>query len=302
MNQFSTLLEYLERLKVAILDALSKIENSSYYDRLLNRFEGLEARQQKWIVSGSRLALILLVTYFLLSPLLGLFGAKGKINEQRLLLADMKHFNERVETQPRPAPPPRDWQPLAASTAEEASNSLKSYMASIGFPDGSYQFLTSSNAHLQVDIPELNLRQAQAILYQVDGWYPQVSSQILSMKVHPDDDQKLTMSLTLAHRGGGFQAPDSETGGRRSIPRNRDETPSPEDDNVPFKIPGESTPNGFDAAIPTERPRNPTLDEYPPDVGTADEGLPDFESLESNEALDSLPPPPPMDDEFGDSE
>lgn len=303
-NQFATILEYLDRLKAIILEQLGKIENHPLYDRMLNRFESLETRQQKWIVSGGRLAMLALVAYFALSPLVGLLSEKSRLSEQRTLLTEMKLFNESVETQPRPAPMPSDWQPLAAGTPEEATNSLKSYLASLGFPDGSYQFLTSSNSHLQLDLPELNLRQAQAILYQVDGWYPQVSSQILSIKVHPDDEQKLTMSLTLAHKAGAFDGASDQGSpdARRSSPRNVNDSDFDDSPSGGVKVPPEAY-SGFDDAIPTERPPNPNLDAYPPNTGnTSEEALPDFESLENNEALDSLPPPPPVEDDFGDSE
>ncbi|MEO5667538.1 MAG: hypothetical protein ABIR96_05735 [Bdellovibrionota bacterium] len=303
MNQFATLLEYLDRLKAIILEGLAKIETSPYYDRILNRFESLEARHQKWAIAGARLLVLFIVAYFTLSPLVGLWSTKNRIGDQRSLLVEMKHFNELVETQPRPASPPSDWQPLAANTPEEAANSLKSYLGTLGFPEGSYQFLGSSNSHMQLDIPELNLRQAQAILYQIDGWYPKVSSQILSMKVHPDDEKKLTMSLTLSHHGGAGGADSGEDyasagggGGRRSSPRNIHG--SDDEGNGPIKVPSETSSGGFDNAIPTERPRNPNLDNYPPNThSTSEEGLPDFESLENNEALDALPPPPPTSDE-----
>jgi hypothetical protein len=302
---FVTFFEYLHRFKAFILEVLAKIENHPLYDRMLNRFESLETRHQKWIISGGRIAVLALVAYFMLSPLLGLITEKSRLSDQRTLLTEMKLFNETVETQPRPAPAPSDWQPLAAGTPEEATNSLKSYLGSLGFPEGSYQFLTSSNSHLQLDIPELNLRQAQAILYQVDGWYPQISSQILSIKVHPDDEQKLTMSLTLAHKGGAFDGATSgsdPSDGRRTRPRNVNDGSSDGSGSSGIKVPPEAY-SGFDDAIPTERPRNPTLDEYPPNTSNPpEEALPDFESLENNEALDSLPPPPPVEDNFGDSE
>jgi hypothetical protein len=302
MSQFATILEYLERLKAGILDLLSKLEASPYYDRLLNRFETLEARHQKWIVSGGRLLVLALVAYFLVSPFVGLWSEKNKLDSQRALLAEMKIFNEKVETQPRPATLPPDWQPLAASTPEEASNSLKGYLSTIGLPDGSYQFLTSSNSHLKLDIPELNLRQAQAILYQIDGWYPTVASQVLSIKVHPQDEQKLTMSVTLAHRGGAFEAgmdgsggAPSNGGGRRRSPRNMNQGGGGDSSSG---MPSDSYSGGFDSAIPSSRPSNPNAF----DESSSETNLPDFESLENNEALDSLPPPPPIEDEFGDSE
>jgi|GEM_PF-1294084 len=298
MNQLATIIEYLERFKTAINDLLAKVEASSYYDRILNRFESLDARQQKWAISGGRLLVLLLVTYFLFNPLLTLWGEKNKLDDQRTLLTEMKLFNEAVETQPRPAPAPSEWQTLAASTPEEAANSLKSYLASLGFPDGSYQFLTSSNSHLQIDIPELNLRQAQAILYQIDGWYPQVMSQVLSVKVHPDDVQKLTMSMTLAHKGGGsFDFGNSSGGARRNTPRNVESPSSGNEGGI--KVPPEAYSGGFDSSIPSERPSNPTLEDSP---ASSEEGLPDFEALENNEALDALPPPPPIEDDYGDNE
>lgn len=295
---FATLTEYLERLKTAINELLAKIEASPYYDRILNHFESLDARQQKWVVSGGRILTLLVVAYFLFSPMLMLWGEKNKLDDQRTLLTEMKLSNEALETQPRPAPAPSDWQPLNASTPEEAANSLKSYMASLGFPDGSYQFLTSSNSHLQIDIPELNLRQAQAILYQIDGWYPQVTSQVLSVKVHPDDAQKLTMSMTLAHQGGGsFDTGDSGSG-RRNSPRNMNSNTSSSEGGI--KVPSEAYSGGFDGAIPSERPRNPNLEsDY---SGAGEAGLPDFDALDNNEALDALPPPPPIEDDYGDVE
>jgi hypothetical protein len=297
----NSLWDTLDRLRSLFFEALSKIENSSQYEQLLNKYEALTPEQQKYIRLGSRLSFIVLMLYLVTSPLMSLFQHKSVLTQQRTLLAEMKTFNMALETRPRPAPPPRDWQDLPANTSTEANNSLRSYISSIGFPAGSYQILLSSNGHIQIDFPEINLRQVQALVHQVDGWYPTLQSQVLDVKVFPEDPQKLTLSMTIAHESGqGASATPPprprDTDERRAQPRN---VVSP----TPPPPPAARFDDDFDnSAITNQRPSNPTLNDRP---SRSNDDFPDFDSDFDkgfdngfdDDSYDSLPPPPPLDDE-----
>lgn len=293
----SQLTDFFEKIKQALSDLLSKLESSPAYERTLEKFDELDPKQQHWISAGSRLIVITFFIYFFCSPLFSLWQSKSTLSDQHTLLSEMKSFNEKLATQPRPAPQPRDWQSLPADTSDSAMASVKGFIESIGIPSGSYNMLSSSNGHLQVEVPQINLRQAQALIYQVDGWHPKVVSQILTVKVHPDDKQKLQLAMTLRHESGSpFSASTSKSSTssytappprekdtsytHSSEPRNLvnpddeyEEAIKEQEDNVAVEIKGATT-DSFDKELE---------DALTEDIGEND--------------INSLPPPPLDDDE-----
>ncbi len=286
----SRITEFLEKLKIFINETLSKIENSSAYENALEKFDDLDPKHQHWIAAGSRLMIILIFSYFAVSPLLNLWTHKSILAEQRTLLTDVKSFNEKLETQPRPSPPPQDWQALPADSSDAAMASMKGFIESMGIPNGSYNMLSSSNGSLQLEIPQINLRQAQALTYQVDGWYPKVISQILTIKTHPDDKQKLQLAMTLRHQSG---SPFSSTSGYSSPgPQNNSSPPnnSSSGRTEPRNIVA-PPPDSYDTSSNNSDPSSDFVEEAP----AFDDGPNDSESYIDE---DNLPPPPIGDEDF----
>jgi len=293
----NSIYEFLERFKAFVYDALNKIENSPFYEQVFVKFESLEPSQQKTLTLGSRLLGLVVVLYFFVSPLMSLWQSKSVLDDQRVLLSDMKTFNTAIETRPRPAPNPSDWQNMPASTSDEAHQSLRSYMASIGLPEGSYQTIPSAGGQLQLDIPQINLRQVQTLLFQIDGWFPNLENEIVTIKTLQEDPQKLSLALTLNHRSGqvfsanpgksssGGMGNSSGASSRRSTPTN---VANPDDELDALSPPPSYDGGNLDAEIHNEAPRSDYNDS---------ESLPDFEAMDAASSMDSLPPPPPIEDE-----
>lgn len=205
----SRLVELWDKLRSALAELVARIESTPVYESLLTKFEELDPKQQQIIGASSRIVGLLLLVYLTVSPILGLYQAKSTLTAQRELLGEIKELNLQLATQPKQAPPPRDWENLPSNTSEATMSSLRGYVESLGIPSGRYKMLASSNGHLQLEIPQLNLRQAQALVYQVDGWHPRVVTQVLNIQVEPKNKNQLSLAMTLRHQSGGaFEVPD----------------------------------------------------------------------------------------------
>lgn len=284
----NSLVEYLERFRNFVFESITKFEDSPFYEQMFSKWESLDPSQQKTITVASRVLGIGLVLYLFLSPLLTLWESKNLLSEQRTLLAEMKVLNNALATRPRPAQAPRDWQNLPASNTDEAHQSLRSFMASIGLPEGTYQTLPSTGGQLQIDIPETNLRQVHALLYQIDGWYPDITNEVVTVKTHSEDPQKLTFTLTLNHSSGeAFSANPTAT-----TPRNTgsgSSGSSSSGSNSSGTSSGSSGSSGGDSFDGDS--------EFNSDEFGGSDSYSDFEGSDAASNLDSLPPPPPFEDE-----
>lgn len=204
----SRLIEIWDKIRSLLAELVARIESTPVYESLLTKFEELDPKQQQILGTSSRIAGLLLIIYFTLSPILGLYQEKSTLHAQRELLAEIKELNLQLATQPQKAPLPRDWQNMPADTSEATMASLRGFVESLGIPSGRYKMLASSNGHLQLEIPQLNLRQAQALVYQVDGWHPRVVTQVLNIQVEPENKNQLSLAMTLRHQSGGaFDVP-----------------------------------------------------------------------------------------------
>lgn len=293
--------ELLERVKAGVYEALQKIEDSPVYERIVSKIESLEPSQQRTLLLSSRVLVLLTLLYFLLSPLGTLWSIKSTLNDQRTLLAEIKAFNTAIETRPRPAPNPKDWQNMSAASPNEALQNLISFMNSIGLPEGSYQTLPSSGGQLQINIPEINLRQVQTLLFQIDGWYPEVENEIVTIKTLPTDPQKLSLTLTLNHKSGqpftstSSTSSRSQRGSKRYSNRgSQNNVVQPDDEVEAFSQPPSFDSATIDSNINTSRPPNPTYEEFQ-DSG---DSFSNSEAMDAAGSMDSLPPPPPLDEEF----
>ncbi|NCN40901.1 hypothetical protein GW916_06585 [bacterium] len=298
-------LEIVQKTKTFFSESLVKLENSQVYENILGKYEELDPKHQHWIASGSRIAALGLFAYFVISPFLTVWHQKSVLSEQRSLLAEMKTFNEQLETQPRPAPQPPDWQVLPADTSDAAMSSVKGFLESIGLPDGSYSMLSSSNGHLQLEVPQLNLRQAQALIYQVDGWYPKLVSQVLNVKVHPEDKQQLKLAMTIRHESG---APFSANSGSSSGTSSGSNRPNRSSYTPPPSSPPPPAANQYQRSEPSNIITPPPEDyeavlneQESRDETSSDNGIDRFEDdapIEFESSDDSLPPPPMDDEDF----
>lgn len=190
-----------DRLRLALVELTKRIEESAFYERLLNEYEALELRQQKWI-RASLVILVGLVAFgvFVL-PILGVVSEKNRLSTTRHLIGEMRAYQDQAAVIHQAAPRPTGFQPLPAATAAEFEDSLKQFLGSVGLGGDDIE-ITPSNNGLKVEIPELSIRQATTILFQIDGWFPAVRNDRSKMKVNAANKDLLSMSMNLRFVGG----------------------------------------------------------------------------------------------------
>lgn len=296
----SRLLEIWDKFRNMLAELVARIESTPVYESLLTKFEELDPKQQQILGTSSRIVGLLLIVYLTVSPIIGLYQEKSILDAQRDLLGEMKELNLQLATQPKQAPLPRDWQNMPANTSEATMASLRGFVESLGIPSGRYKMLASSNGHLQLEIPQMNLRQAQALVYQVDGWHPRVVTQVLNIQVEPENKNQLSLAMTLRHQSGSaFEVP-SEAGELDDSY----ETGSSSSSND-YSAPPESEPNYGDsysdendpyAQAIREEEEAYELQEQENEEASMDASL--DENLQELDEEDLLPPPPLSEDEF----
>jgi hypothetical protein len=213
MNQVT---EALGKLNEGIKSTLAKIEEWSFFERIMIFYEGMEPTRQALVRGGIRLGFSFFALWICISPVLHSYSTKSFIrtfNDSTFQLQTLAAVGSDVVAQ---APKPPSWQALPASSAAELENSMREFLASIGVPDDFFTAKADGADRFQLDIEELTLRQALAITFQMDGWYPAVRTESLEINVHPKHVDRLNLKLAAfipaALPGGGesFGSHDSE--------------------------------------------------------------------------------------------
>jgi hypothetical protein len=167
-----------------------KIEESSAFEKVMAEYESLEPRQQKWVQGFLVLASTGLVLLVLAWPLWDVVQTRSNLAETRSLLGDMKRFQEEQSIVRRPAPKPAGYQPLAVSNPEETEESVRNFLTMIGFRPDDYE-ITSGEAGTTLKIPELTIRQAVYLSFQMEAWFPQVRMPKLKLSTHKTKKDRL---------------------------------------------------------------------------------------------------------------
>ena len=68
----------------------------------------------------------------------------------------------------------------------------------IALPKISYKIVKSGNKDLALEISEMNVRQANNLIFQIDGWHPKVLFKNLSVSVHPEEKDLLRFRADLS--------------------------------------------------------------------------------------------------------
>jgi hypothetical protein len=189
---------YLEKLRVFLNDLIVKVEESPLFERLVLKYESLEPKQQRWVRNGGTLAFFSVIGLVFFLPLILALQSKSQVSSMRKLLFEVQSFNNENSIVRRPAPRPRDWRALPAGTLQDLESSLQNFSETIGIPSDFVAVKGAGNG-LSIDIQELSLRQAVALLYQIDGWFPAVKFDENKISIHPDSKDLLTLRAQLSY-------------------------------------------------------------------------------------------------------
>jgi hypothetical protein len=201
------LLEILAKVNEAVKNLLTKIEESSAFEKVMIAYEAMDPTRQALTRGVMRLSALSLGLFILFSPLWTSYSTKSTIktfDESTFQLQVLAARGTEVVSQ---APKPSTWQNLPASSSAELENSIREYLANIGVPEELYVAQADGIDRFNLNIEELTLRQALALTFQFDGWYPAVRAENLEINVHAKNPDRLSLKIAAyipaAIPGGG---------------------------------------------------------------------------------------------------
>ena len=202
------LMEQLKALRAQVVALLHQLEDSMLFEKAVTWFENLEPRAQRWITGlGKVFALVILAT-----PILWTLNTVRSLHSEQAqylsLLDEMRRFNSDVEVVHQPPPRPAGWQNMNAGSADELQTSIAQYLGMIGISGDAYE-ISPSGAGILVKINELTIKQATSILFQMDGFFPRVTTPRVTLQRHPESKDLLTLEIEVAFRGGAMPAMNS---------------------------------------------------------------------------------------------
>ncbi len=208
----NNLIEYWQRFKSFARDLLQQIEESSFYERILSKFESLEPRQQKMIKTGGIYLSLLAIALVYLLPVMGVISQKNHLADTRKLLGELQSFNNENSIVRSPAPRPQGWTPFVAQNLKDMESEISQYAESMGIP-ADFINSSSSGINIQLELKELSLRQALTLMYKMDGQHPSLAFESLKMTVHPQFKDLLELKMRARFDGTQMvSAPDQESG------------------------------------------------------------------------------------------
>lgn len=268
MNQLQ---EFFKRVQAEFSKWVTTLEESTLFERLVGRYDGLEPRQQKQLQWGISVLVVVGLCFVFLYPVIQAVGHRTKIKEYRSLIADIRGLGQAERLKVLSTQFPEGASKLPIASLDEAEMSLEQFLANIGIPVEFYK-MTKSTSGFEIQVEELSVRQLQAFLFQIDAWYPQMGLNSVQTQIHPQSKEMLTMKASLAFGGasGGVGRVDFDSG---------------DDFDSETQDMGESPPGtSFNPAPGNPAPGRGAV--TPPAGGFNGEG--DFESLQ----------PPPLPPEF----
>jgi len=266
---------YWEKFILALNTLVSKIEESALFERIVLKIESLEPRQQKaWRLGGFLAGVFVFLGIFLL-PLFMVLREKWELSETRDMVNELQSFNSENSVVKRPAPRPQGWQGMPAANITEIESSLEQFSETIGVPPDFIDLKATPPGDLSINIKELSLRQAVAIIFQVDGWHPGLDFESLRVSVNPDAKDLLSLNARLRYDESQISQdarPSGAQGGSGSNSMGGGYTRLDDSGPAPLDAPPTSEREQF-------RPARP---------GTPESNFPDEDYMPTE------PPPPPL--------
>jgi hypothetical protein len=278
----SRIWQLLESLRSLLFSLASNIEQSSYYERLMARFEGLDLSAQKRVKLGLAWASVLSIGLFLVWPMLSVFGTRIELSRANQLLNDLSGFNNAYSVEKRMAPHPAGWVSLPLTSTADIESSMNQFLAKIGVPADLATIVVAQN-NVSIKVAELSLRQLVPLVFQLDAWFPALQFDKLKVRVNEQRKDLLDAELELTFDTEGalkFQSVPTADSMARSNEGSSFRPPAPGDSNGGFDEPPPPTPPGFSN-------ESNYIPPPPPPPGSI-----------GNDRDDDLPPPPPFDEDL----
>ncbi len=217
MNRIQQLLSQLKALLVILL---TRIEESSVFEKIVLSYEGLEQKSQNRIWSLLSIAVLVLTLGIVLGPVGYVVTLRSKIDKTVGLTQEISAQQTGTRTERRPAPLPTGWQNIPVTNASDLELVLAQFLANQGVGPNSY-LLTQKGNLFSLAATEITLRQVLNFTFQIDGWHPAIvvkKFRLDTNRVRKDlVDFKIDFSLdtTQLNRfaSGGLSLPSPETDG-----------------------------------------------------------------------------------------
>jgi hypothetical protein len=218
-----------DTLKSQLSQVWSRIEESSTYNLLKDRFENLASVQQKLVMVGGGALLALL----LISVPYSYFSASSEniaaFEEKRALVRELlKVAREASEVPDIPTPPPGEVLRSDIDRQLKSANLLPEQIKSIQVITAQTNLIPSSllDAGVQINLAKLNLRQIIDIGYGIQRVSKSVKMSDVHISANPEDAKYFDVEfrvVTLAVPQAHTETPDtsSGTGSIRKAPKGK---------------------------------------------------------------------------------
>ncbi len=190
---------YFDRFVTGLMTVLSKIEESALFEKLVLKFEALEPRQQRGWRIGGILAGAIVIGSIVLLPVYLVLRQKMELSNTRDLVNELHSFNNENSVVKRPAPRPQGWQAMPGTNLKEMESTLEQYSETLGIPPDFISLKSNPPGEINIAIKELSLRQAVAIIFQIDGWHAGLDFDSLKVSVNRQSKDLLTLDAKLRY-------------------------------------------------------------------------------------------------------
>jgi hypothetical protein len=274
--------EIFQSIWLKIEGLCKNFEDSPLFERIMRRYESLSPNGQGIFKGLVKVSALLVVAFMILGGPFLLLSKLSDIQNLEELESEAATFQSEFEAQTRGFTPPSGWRPLAADSATSLATAFNEYLPSIGVPE-EFGTLLANGDTLKLVLKEISIRQATNILFQLEGLYPKVQAQVISVRPNLGQRDILDLDATFkfnAAFANQISAVAPDTQGTMN-----EENLGPPPTSIP--APPRNTPN-----LPNGNADNPDFqNEYIPPPPPPPGG--DYDEFAPPDLPDDLPPPPP---------
>jgi hypothetical protein len=195
----NTLLQYLAQIRGLLKSSLQQFEESQTFERWVMRFDSLDPLRQKQIKEVTLVTLLVSVVLSFIVPIGAVLSLRSEVASIRELTLSARRVQTDYGIERRAAPKPMGWQALSASNADELENSINTFLNSINLNSDEYSIVRQGVENFRLEVPELNLRQLQLLVHQLDGWHPSVRLTQTRSETVGDSKEKLKVTLSFRY-------------------------------------------------------------------------------------------------------
>ncbi|MBP7843520.1 MAG: hypothetical protein KA116_01780 [Proteobacteria bacterium] len=224
MNQ---LMQYWTLTQQSFWRMIEKFEESSFFEKAVHQYETMEPRQQKWVRFLGKTLFVLFLFSFVFKPLWNTWQQRRQLQEYRYLVKDASSFQFQLKQLKQAYQRPKGWQLLPVGSSDQVNESLSQFLSNIGVSPDFYK-LENQESALNLQVDELSIKQLNALLYQVEGYYPLLAISQMNVQVNAENKNLLKMSALIKYNtqhldqfGGSEGGGESDFGSGMAPPGSR---------------------------------------------------------------------------------